>query len=271
MKVYLDYIFIENFLIDFILLKETSMLAKEKTKNRFLVLSSIISSAYVLLMVVLKVEILNYLISKILLAVVITYISFKPDIFKKYIRLLILFFAVSIINVGTVEVITNLLGINQIDGIQKVTIYISGFLISKLIIIDLWKIYKLNLKSKSLIYDVTLKMGKKKYKYKAFLDTGNNVYSYHNDLPIVFAEIKDENQIKILDNMQSFEINTITLSNKTQKRAYLFNNVEIFKEGKTWYVDMGIVFEQSKFSKNNQYDMILNYILFSEKLGGISL
>ena len=54
MKIYLDYIFIENFIIDFIILYETSLMAKIKVKNKWLVIAAALSSLYVVIMIVFK-------------------------------------------------------------------------------------------------------------------------------------------------------------------------------------------------------------------------
>lgn len=270
MKVYLDYIFIQNFIIDYILVLETGYLAKRKTKPKRYAFASLIAAIYVVIMMCFKVKELDYLISKILLAFVIIYISFKPTRVIDYFKLVGLFILASCVNVGTITVISNLIKKNNLYFWEEITIYLVGFLLSKTYISKMWKVYKSEIKKDDLIYDVKLIINNKEYKYKGLLDTGNSVYSHVQDIPIIFAYKKNIND-KDLKNMDMFYIETVTLSKKSSKEAYIFDNIEILKGNNKWNVKAGVVFEDTNFSKNNEYDMILNYILYTEKMGGIKI
>ena len=274
MTIYLDYIFIENFLIDCIFLKETSYIARKGITHRRIIISAIIASAYVVFMMYLKIEELNYFICKILLVIIMIYISFHPKSIDEYIKLIALFFLISVINVGTLTVVTNLLNIENTNILLKLIVYIASLLLSKMVMQHMWKLYKQEIKSNDLIYQVKICLGDKIYKYNAFLDTGNNVYSYAYNIPVIFAEILDEDMSKELKNKEvkeSFNIRTVTLSNESNKRAYIFDKVEITKKDKTWYVRAAIVFEKTKLSKGSSYNMLLNYILYTQDLGGIKI
>ena len=203
--------------------------------------------------------------------VVMVYIAFRPKKIVKLLKLSLVCFAVSIINVGSITAVLNLMGIKQALGIHKILIYIAGLVTSKLVISDMWKIYRLDLKTHDLIYKVIIKTNKNQYTYNAFLDTGNNVYSYSYGVPIVFAEIKDNDILNELEGKEKIKIETVTLSSRTTKTAYLLDDVEIIKENEKYRVKVGVVFEKTKFSRNNSYDMILNYILFENNIGGIKI
>lgn len=274
MTIYLDYIFIENFFIDYILIKETSYIARKQVTQKKAIFCALIASSYVVLMMYLKIQEFNYLICKILLVIVIVYISFEPKKIDEYIKIILLFFLTSIINVGTLIVITNILNLKSANILLKFITYIISLFLSKFFTSYMWKLYKREIKNDDLIYEVKICLGNKMYKYNAFLDTGNNVYSYTYNIPVLFAEILEDNmllELKNKENNESFDINTVTLSNQSNKRAYIFDKVEITKKEKTWFVKTAIVFEQTKFSKDNSYDMILNYNLYTQNLGGIKI
>ena len=150
-------------------------------------------------------------------------------------------------------------------------VYITSFIISKFFANQMWQVYKREIKNDDLIYDVKLKLNGKVYKYKAFLDTGNSVFSYANNIPVIFAEILDKDILKELETKEYFNIRTITLSNESNKKAYIFENVEIIKNEKVWFVKVGIVFEKAKLSKDSSYNMLLNYILYTQDMGGIKI
>ncbi len=271
MTIYLDYIFIENFLIDYILLKETSYIARRQLANSRAIISSIVASLYVVIMVYFKLQELNYLICKVLLVIILIYISFNSRKVDEYIKLIAIFFLISVINVGTLTVITNLFNLHSMTGVLKVIVYISSMCTSKLFTKHMWKIYKQDVKNQDLIYEVKINFGDKTYKYNAFLDTGNTVYSYTYNVPVIFAEIMDETIMQELKKKQFFNITTVTLSNRQEKKAYIFEKIEIKKKDKRWYVKTAIVFENTKLSKDNSYNMLLNYTLYAQNLGGIKI
>ena len=272
MKVYLDYIFLENFFIDFLLISETALISKIELNKKRGVVSSTISAIYVVVMVFFKINEFNFLICKILLVFVIVYIAFKPSDFICYIKLTLLFLLVTIINLGSVTFLATFIGITKTNSLNKVLIYPIGFIFSKLGISQFWKIYKREIKIEDLIYEVKFKIEGKMYKYNAFLDTGNNVYSYFERLPVLFAKKKDniEKSLKTSD-LRNFDVETVTLNRTSKKKAYIIENIEISKKRKKWNVTAAIVFEDINFSGGNEYDMILNYTLFIEKMGGITI
>lgn len=271
MTIYLDYIFIENFIIDYILLKETSYIARKKVSNKRIILATIIASCYVVVMLYLKIQELNYIFCKMLLVIVMVYVTFNPKEISEYLKLIILFFLISTINVGSLIVVTNLLDMQNESFLLEIGIYILSFLISKFFASQMWQIYKREIKNNDLIYDVKIDLNGKKYKYKAFLDTGNNVYSHTNNVPVLFAEVLDDDMLKLIEKRDGFNIRTVTLSNQSNKKAYIFENTEITKNENIWIVKVAVVFENVKLSKDNSYNMLLNYILYTQDLGGIKI
>lgn len=271
MTIYLDYIFIENFIIDYILLKETSHITRKNISNKKTILAAIIASFYVVVMMYVKIQVLNYVFCKMLLVIVMVYIAFKPKQIREYLKITIFFFLISAINIGTLIVITNLFNLQQTNYLLKLIIYISSFILSKIFASYMWEVYKREIKNDDLIYDVKLELNGKVYKYKAFLDTGNSVYSYTNNLPVIFAELLDYDMLKDLENKECFNIRTVTLSNEASKKAFIFNKVEIIKKDRSWFVKTAVVFERNKLSKDSSYNMLLNYILYTQYLGGIKI
>lgn len=269
MIIYLDYLFIENVIFDFIILKEVASISKVKHKNKSIIFATMFSAIYVVIMLIFKLKGLNYFVSKLLLAFLTVYIAFKPKKLICYTKLVSMFFLVSIVNVGILIVSKNLLGINELTGITKISIYIFVYIVGRIILFKLWKIYSTNITKSSLNYTVTLQIGKKEYKYEAFLDTGNTVYSH--GMPVIFAEVLDESILEELHDKEYFETKTVTIGNITKRKAYVFEDILISNNEGTYHVKAGVVFENNKMSKFNNYNMILNYILYTESMGGIKI
>ena len=130
MTIYLDYIFVENLIIDYILLKQTSYISRKKITNKKAILTSVIASCYVIFMMYLKIEELNYAFCKIVLVIVMVYITFNPKQTRDYLKIAALFFLISVINVGSLMVVMNLLNMQSATAILKLIIYILSFFIS---------------------------------------------------------------------------------------------------------------------------------------------
>ena len=269
MTIYLEYLFIENLIMDFIILKETIELAKLNASNKRMFLASIFSSIYVIVMFVFKLNILNYWISKILLSMCMTYIAVLPKDIKIFLKSILLFFMVSTINVGTYVCVSNMFNIPSVTGLEKAFIYIATYYLAKTFLTGLWRMYRTEINKRDLNYTVELNISGKLYTYTGFLDTGNTVYSH--GLPVIFAEVLDETVFEKLKNYESFDVKTVTLGNVCTKKAYILEGIRIGNKKKEWIVNAGVVFENRKISKLNNYNMVLNYILYTETMGGIKL
>ena len=269
MTVYLEYVFIENLIMDFIILKETLELVKLKTNNKRIFLASAISTIYVIIMLMLKLDVLNYALSKILLAMCITYIAILPKDIRVYLKGIALFFLVSIINLGTYICIANIFNMPKETKLERALVYIATYYLAKTFLVGLWRMYRTEINKRELNYVVELNISGKLYTYEGFLDTGNTVHSH--GLPVIFAEILEEEILDKLINYESFEVKTVTLGNVCTKKAYILEGIKISNNKKSWIVDAGVVFENRKISKLNNYNMVLNYILYTESMGGIKL
>ena len=92
MTIYIDIIFIENIIMNAIILYATSIILKQKVKIIRLIISSTIGSIYSILMYITKFTIYSSTISKFLLSIVIVYTAFKPQNSKKMFKQIIIFY-----------------------------------------------------------------------------------------------------------------------------------------------------------------------------------
>ena len=90
-------------------------------------------------------------------------------------------------------------------------------------------------------------------------------------MPVIFAEMLDEQMENELCAKESFDVKATTIGNMCKKKAYIFEDILILKKEGSWQVKAGVVFEKRKISKSDNYNMILNYILYTDSLGGIKL
>lgn len=266
MVVYIDYIFLENLIMDFLLLYGTKNIVKEKTKVSKITLASIVGAGYVCIMCLLKLEIFNYAVCKILLSFVMVYITFTPQKIPIYLKEVFIFYFISIINTGTYLVLVLMVNLNMNSMAVKITIYLFGYLFIYVIQNQVWKMFKTNLKKSELVYDVYLNNGDKYISYKGFIDTGNATKDISTGRAIFYADKKDN---LILEGKEKVDIHINTVNGEGNLTGYMFDNVIIQKGEKILFTNVIVCFTDEKIKNNLGCDMILNYETYEELLGGI--
>ena len=87
MTVYLDIVFLENILMNYIIVFATGVVIKNECKKLRLLIASVIGAIYTIVMYLEIIPIYSNFIMKFILSIVITYIAFNPKSLKKLIKL----------------------------------------------------------------------------------------------------------------------------------------------------------------------------------------
>ena len=267
LTVYIEYIFIENLIMNYLLLYQTSSFIKERVKKIKLFLASMVGTMYVCIMFFVRLEILNYAVSKLLLSFVMIYICFIPKEARKYIKEILYFYLISVINVGTYLFIITMLNINLSKAIVKIIVYALGAIVIWCIDKQMWKMFKLELKKENLVYDVYVPNGNKYVSYKGFVDTGNTSKHIESSRMIFYA-----NRKKIdVSNLKKVTINVSTVNNVDNLTGYLVDNVIVKNKNKVKLVDIVMCFSKEDIKNKLGCDMIMNYEIYENLLGGVHI
>lgn len=267
MTVYIEYIFIENLIMNYLLLYQTSSFIKERVKKIKLFLASMVGTMYVCIMLFVRLEILNYTISKLLVSFVMLYICFTPKEVKKYIKEILYFYLISIINVGSYLFVVSMFNITLSNSFVKIIVYVLGCIVVWCIDKQMWKMFKMELKKQNLVYDVYVPNGNKYISYKGFIDTGNTSKHIESSRMIFFA-----NRKKIdVSNLKKVTINVNTVNNVDNLNGYLIDNVIVKNKDKLKIVDIVMCFSKENIKNKLGCDMIMNYEIYEELLGGIHI
>ena len=192
MIIYIDIIFIENIIMNTIILYATAIILKQKVKNIRLIISAVIGSIYSILMYITKLTIYSSIISKFILSVVMAYVAFKPNDIKKIFKQIIIFsfvfggVALNLIYFLRPENINIKNGLFTGEYALKVIMLgaIMAFIIIKISI----KIIKTKFNTKNMYCDINLKINEKQIATKAMIDTGNLVKEPITNTPVVIVE-----------------------------------------------------------------------------------
>lgn len=273
MKVYLDYVFIENFIINLSILYQVSIFTKTKISKTRLILTSITFS---IISVIKILNITNNIILQILVVFIGIYLLFLPKKIIKYFKYQMYYYLISITYIGIIISSAIFLGIKLNNIVTRISIYILSIVITYLINKYMWKMWINKIKYFNLTYKLVIN-SLDKIAFKVFVDTGHNIKDPFSNLDIII--LNSETYIsklnsKKLDNIKSSmkEIEILTANGKSKIKGYIFNDISIRKR-KTEKVLLKkaiILFIDEKIN-NNEYDGIISYNTYLEKLEGVSI
>ncbi len=194
MEVYIEYAFIDNFIIDFILLRISTKCAKIKTSFLRLFIASIVGTIVALVLPLFSINEYFILPIKIMLGLLITYLSGSVIKFKDYIYLNLYFFAFTFLSGGAIIALFNFAGIDYEKyfilnydsfmpiGITFLLVYLTAYgllyLVNKLI---------RSLETESFMRKCEVIINGKKITAQGFIDTGNKLYDNVSGLPVIVA------------------------------------------------------------------------------------
>ncbi len=199
MSIYLDIIFLENILMNYIILFATLVIVKSKAKHLQLrlIISSVIGSIYAIIVYLNIFKIYSNIIAKIILSIVMVYVAFGATNIKKLLKDLLVFYLVSFIFGGcTISLIYFLKpeNVKMKNGVFVGTYPIKVALIAGVIAFVITQVaFKIN---KNKLGDVTLLnvelfLGEKSIMVKAFLDSGNLLKDPISNYPVIVVEQKE--------------------------------------------------------------------------------
>lgn len=242
MKIYADILILENCIVNFFLLTTTMKCIKYKCKTSKLIISSFLGGLYTLVLVIPKLNILASLPFQLTVAfIMIRLVYGKTSIFT-LIKLVLIFLMITFTLSGICFLFSikqNLYLLGHSFEIEKYSVkftmlgIMSVYIISSRII----DYVKDKLFIKNFNFKIEFEIQKKRYSFKGFLDTGNELIEPITNLPCILIEenlIKDlnfdkkntyripYNSIGYGGNLNGIRVNNIKITNK----KYLFEEID---------------------------------------------
>lgn len=229
MTIYIDIVLLENLVMNYIILLGTGYIIKARIKHIKLIISSLIGAIYALLAYMEIFPIYANFITKMILAICMIYIAFKPKKIKGLIKELIVFFLVSFSLGGCAFALLYMIKPQEIfvkDGVYigvyplKIALLggITGFGITYIS----FKVVKNHITKNEIIYNAIIKIEEKKLEIKVLLDTGNMLKDpITGDTVIIIEKEKlyDILPLELLNNIDNFfEFDNKIIKNEYQTR-----------------------------------------------------
>ena len=259
---YIEYIIIENFIVNFFILLFINIFAKEKVKILRIIITTIISTFYSSIVNIYS-DYLNTIFSKLLLSVICVFIAFNPKNISKYIKLSCYYYLIYFEFIGVIISLTLIFNINIESIIIRLIIYIITIVIVYLFNKFMWKMWKIDIKKR----DLSVKICINEIEINGIVDTGNSATG-NNGLPVIFVNNKFKEKIIIDENCNSIDfVNIKTINKENFIKSYMLENVYIYKGGKKYKLkNVNIAF--SDMLTNNYYDAIVGYDIYIDNLEG---
>ena len=195
MTVYIDILVLENFILNLIILYATGIISKNKIKHLNLILGSLAGSIGTIIYYLIPTLDYYNIIIKILLSVLMIYISYKPDCFKQMVRKIIFFYLTSFTFGGAAIAAIYIVNTEKINiqngliiGNYTLKTVIIGIIIAFMIIVLAFKLVKNKFSKKDLICNINITINQKNINTRALLDTGNCLKEPITNIPVVIVE-----------------------------------------------------------------------------------
>ena len=216
MTVYLDLIFIENVLMNYIILFATTVIVKNKTryKQMKLLLSSIIGSIYAVIIYLDILTTYSNIFTKVVLSIVMVYIAFSPSNLKQLLKDLIIFYFTSFIFGGCTFALIYFLKPENVQinngvfvGIYPIKVTIIAGCIAFIVTQIAFTLNKSRLNTKNQYIEIEIMFKNNKVKTKALIDSGNLVKDPISNLPVIilerneFKKLVSEEFLKFIDGI----------------------------------------------------------------------
>ena len=236
--VYVEYVLIDNFIIDYLLLKGTFLITTTKTTKLRLILCSALGSLFALIYPLLVKLNSIIVVVKILFGCFMVLICAKEQTPKQYFASVIVFFCFTFLMGGIILGVGNLLNINFANEYCVALVFLPAYFIFKGII-GLVKYFYVQKDITSVNYQIELYLGEICVVSHGFLDTGNLVYDELS--PVIICDKKfakkffaSGNKLPKIKNITiqtvngisqkpSFKLDKVVIYNKNKKN--IFNNI----------------------------------------------
>ncbi len=195
LTVYVDQMFLENFIMNYIILYSTSKFSGVSSRWYRLSVGAFIGAVYVILSYIFGFYDSTLISIKILLAVIMIFASFKIKNIKDFFKALLFFFGITFLIGGASIGIAFLANFSMIEegGVLyveefPVLVIALGCAVSIIIIKWICVFLKKKINLAEFLYDIEIRIFDRKISTTALFDSGHNVKERFTEYPVIIVE-----------------------------------------------------------------------------------
>ena len=195
MTIYIDVVLIENLLMNYIILFATAIILKIQIKQIRLITGSLVGAIYTIISYVSGLKIYSNFFLKLILSIIIIYISFNPKNLKKLLKFTLMFYLTSFVFGGAAFALIYVVKPQELlknNGLvlnaKSLRVIFISAIIAFIVIIIAFKTVKNKISPKDMYCDIEIKLNNKKIETKAMIDTGNFLKEPITNTPVIVVE-----------------------------------------------------------------------------------
>lgn len=227
MYVVAEYLFIENFLINFAILHITRMITRTKPNNKRILMASFLAALYPFVLFLPSIKFLTNFFMKVIISVIIVKIAFNSKSIEQYLKQIFGFFLVSFIfagaSIGTYYFLQNYSNFSIKINDFSVRYLILGIALGGVLIKNVFDYYYEKATRERELYEVTLYFNNKSISLTALLDTGNSLIEPLNKKPVFVVEYE------IIRDLIPHELQKVFDNNEEENLFQIQNVLENYK------------------------------------------
>jgi stage II sporulation protein GA (sporulation sigma-E factor processing peptidase) len=276
MIVYIEFVIIDNMVIDYILLYILFKCIKKEVKWWRLFISCILGTAVAVLLPLVSLNTMLLFFIKLITGILMVYVCREYKTFKEFVTAAILFFLFTFLLGGIIIGLFFMLKIdysiennfNYISNIPIGLILLTAFIMGIVLRITFLKLYKKR-NINQFIYNCGLYLNNIKINSKGFMDSGNQLYDYMNDSPVIITGRNTASRLfkegLFTNGTKARFLEFSTIGGKGKMLIFKIDKLEIYI-GNTMNIINNITLGISPYhiKGNEDYDLILHPALIKE-------
>ena len=249
MDIYIDVLFVENLIINYCILLITKKIMNVHSVKTRMVISSVIGAIYVLLMLLFpNLKLFYTIFSKIILSIIMVFISFNPKSILEFIKTSVFFYMSAFVVAGCMLCmicLSNKGGLLKsgamymIDNPKK-SVIVFSILIIFVVVKVLISGVKAGVTNNKLIVPLNIMLDNRNINVRAMLDTGASLNEPFSNLPIILVEFKS------IEEILPIEIKDIFINSRCGDLDFITNKIANSK----WFKRFRIIPFNSIGNKN---------------------
>lgn len=265
MEVYIEYVIIDNLIIDIIILLITAKLLRLKLKKSLIFISALLGCIFAVLMPLITINFYLLTLLKLVVGLMMIIIVKKYSSIKEIIATFLVFITVTFMLGGVCYAIMALLAIKShpqnivIFGYATpVSLYLVIICLFMFVFLKILRFVQHKTSMSNYIYTIKITVNNKQFHLKAFLDTGNQLFDENNHPVLVLSQDYYRKIAKTtnLKPINSFMVNSVT--NSSNLIVFQLDSLEILcKNIKTKHTKCAVSNHSFK-----DYDCLLNQAIF---------
>lgn len=285
MTIYLDVVFLENILLNYIIIFATAIISKSRISYFRILISSLIGCIFVIINYVFGFSQNTNLVLKLLLSILMVLIAFKERKLKIILKQLVFFYLVSFTFGGITFMLIFLVSpseivfeYNHFTGTYPVKMTLIGGCVGLVIITIISKMIRNKMTAKEMLCEIEIFYSGRNKKIKSMIDSGNLLKEPISKSDVIIVEkdsltnIVSENILNNIstivkgewldsDNIHSYKLKVIPFSSLGNDNGILIgfkpDYIKIYGDIELVRDDILIGIYDGKLSKNNLFTSLI--------------